>query len=250
MNANTQLNNPTSAEQSDENVVPESVDGPAGASPNENDPTEVSSVDEVYTQLLLKIAHGELPGGTVLTSIRVAKQLHVSRTPVVAALDRLVADGLLNKQRNKRAVVSQGAVHWLAQIHQLREIVEPPAAALAATRITEDALKKLDLFSRLVVPGGFDGWTIPARRFDTALHLAIAEFCGNLPLRQTIFKCWSFKRLIFDAGYDDPHMSETGYREHVAIVQALARHDAVAASAAMQYHLRSAAHLRSELGID
>jgi DNA-binding FadR family transcriptional regulator len=65
----------------------------------------------------------------------------------------------------------------------------------------------------------------------------------------TIYKCWSYKQLIFDAGHDEPSAAETGYREHVAILQALARRDAATASAAMLFHLRSAACLRADLGI-
>jgi DNA-binding GntR family transcriptional regulator len=210
---------------------------------------EPSSVDEVYTQILLRIVQGVFPSGTVLTSTRLALQLKVSRTPINAALDRLVADGLLKKERNKRAVVREGAEHWLAQVHQLREMLEPPAAGLAAVNITSDALEELYGFRRAAEPRKSDEWMMASRRFDQAIHLAVADFCGNLPLRRTIYKCWSYKQLIFDAGYDNPSLVETGYHEHAAILQALARHDAATASAAMLFHLRSASCIRADLGI-
>jgi DNA-binding GntR family transcriptional regulator len=210
---------------------------------------EPSSVDEVYTQILLRIIQGSFPRGAILTSTRLAGQLNVSRTPIVAALDRLVADGILKKERNKRAVVRDGAEHWIAQVHQLREIVEPPAAALAATLITSEALRTLDQLRRAAEPRKHDEWMMASRRFDQALHLTIADTCGNLPLRKTIYKCWSYKQLIFDAGYDNPTMVETGYHEHAAILQALSRRDAVTASAAMLFHLRSASCIRADLGI-
>lgn len=212
--------------------------------------TELSSVDEVYSQILLRIVKGDLPSGSVLTSTRLAAQLNVSRTPIVAALDRLVADGILQKEKNRRAIVRDGAVHWLAQVHQLREIVEPPAAALAATRITAEALEVLDHLRRAAEPNQNPDWIKAARKFDHALHLAIADHCGNLPLRKTIYKSWSYKRLIFDAGYFQPIPAENGYREHFAIFGALVRRDPATASAAMLFHLRSATHFRSELGLD
>jgi DNA-binding GntR family transcriptional regulator len=210
---------------------------------------ELSSVDEVYTQILLRIVKGDLPSGTVLTSTRLATQLNVSRTPIVAALDRLVADGILKKEKNKRAIVRDGAEHWLSQVHQLREMLEPPAAALAATRISSDALQRLGRLRSAAEPNRSDDWATAARQFDQAIHLSIADFCGNLPMRQTIYKCWSYKQLIFDAGHDIPRLVEIGYHEHVAILQALIRRDATTASAAMLFHLRSAACLRADCGI-
>lgn len=210
---------------------------------------EPSSVDEVYSQILFRIVKGHIPSGAILTSTRLAAQLNVSRTPIVAALDRLVADGILQKEKNRRAIVRDGAEHWLAQVHQLREIVEPPAAALAATRMTPDAIESLELLRRLAKPSAGEQWIKAARRFDQAIHLAIADHCGNLPLRKTIYKSWSYKRLIFDAGHNNPAAVDAGYHEHVAILQAIARRDAATASAAMLFHLRSAACIRSDYGI-
>lgn len=211
---------------------------------------EHSSVDEVYTQILLRIVKGNLPSGAVLTSTRLAAQLNVSRTPIVAALDRLVADGILKKERNKRAVVREGAEHWLSQVHQLREMLEPPAAALAAIHMSTETQRELERKRQAAEPEGSEQWMMAARQFDQSIHLSIADCCGNLPLRKTIYKCWSYKQLIFDAGHDDPAGVEIGYREHAAILQALTRRDAATASAAMLFHLRSAACLRADLGID
>jgi DNA-binding GntR family transcriptional regulator len=210
------------------------------------DSQELSSVDEVYSAILLKIIRGELASGAVLTSTDLARELGVSRTPVVAALDRLVADGIFEKERNRRAVVREGAEDWLIQIHQLREMLEPRAAALAATRITEEQLARLRRLADLVKPTANGGWTVAARQFDYALHLAIADSCGNLPLRTTLYRCWSFKRISYDAGKDNPAYLEVGYREHLAILQALERRDPETASAAMLFHLRSAVYLTAD----
>lgn len=211
--------------------------------------SEPSSVDEVYSQILLRIAHGDFPSGAILTSTRLATQLKVSRTPIVAALDRLVADGILKKEKNRRAIVRDGAQQWLSQVHQLREIIEPPAAALAAIHMSPEALQELDRLRRLAEPHQSEKWIQAARKFDHAMHLSIADHCGNLPLRKTIYKCWSYKRLIFEAGHEEPQYVETGFHEHLAILQALIRRDPATASAAMLFHLRSAACIRADLGV-
>jgi DNA-binding FadR family transcriptional regulator len=138
---------------------------------------------------------------------------------------------------------------WSPTVHQVREMLEPPAAALAAIRIAAEVLQELDRLRRAAEPKRSEDWMMAGRKFDQAIHLSIADCCGNLPLRQTIYKCWSYKQLIFDAGFDNPQMVETGYHEHAAILQALVRRDAATASAAMLFHLRSASCLRADSGI-
>lgn len=55
--------------------------------------------DEVYTTLRRKIMGGELAPDEQVKEGWVAEQLDVSRTPVRAAISRLVDDGLLYRER-------------------------------------------------------------------------------------------------------------------------------------------------------
>ncbi|MBL8829510.1 MAG: GntR family transcriptional regulator, partial [Planctomycetaceae bacterium] len=108
-----------------------------------HEPAEASLVDNVYEQILLQIVRGELKGGTELKSTVLASQLGVSRTPVVQALQRLTADGIVSQELNKRAIVREGAENWLVEMHELRELLEPAAAAQAAIHIKDEDLARL-----------------------------------------------------------------------------------------------------------
>ena len=105
-------------------------DSPEGSRP------EATRVEAVYEQILLQIVSGALTGGGEIKSTLLAKQLGLSRTPVVQALQRLAADGLVTLEMNKRAVVRPGAENWLVELHELREWLEPPAAARAALHLS------------------------------------------------------------------------------------------------------------------
>ena len=83
---------------------------------------ETSLVDDVYDRILLQIVRGELAEDTELKSTRLAEELHVSRTPVVQALARLTADGIVAQQRHRRAAVRSTARDWLVHVHQLRQL--------------------------------------------------------------------------------------------------------------------------------
>src|SRR5687768_1700495 len=113
---------------------------------------EASRVSEVYEEILIKIVRGELPAGTELKSTQIAQQLGLSRTPVVQALQRLAADGIVSLELNKRAVVRPGAENWLVELHELRELLEPAAAAKATRRITAADLARLDDLAAQAAP--------------------------------------------------------------------------------------------------
>src|SRR5687768_1162372 len=107
-------------------------------SPEPPSMSDSSRVAEVYERILLQIVRGELKAGTELKSTQIARQLGFSRTPVVQALQRLASDGIVTLTPNKRAVVRPGAENWLVELHELRELLEPAAAARACERITEE----------------------------------------------------------------------------------------------------------------
>lgn len=203
-----------------------------------------SRVDNAYHAILLRIVRGEFSGGMELKSTQLARSLGMSRTPVVQALHRLAADGIVQQTLNKRAIIRPGAESWLVEIHQMRELLEPKAAALAAERIPAEELDRLEAMSRLAAPRDDGDWFAAAQAFDFALHLAMAEHCGNLVLGEAIRKCWSYKRLSYEAVPEKPESLACGYREHLAILAALRARDGETAAVATHFHLRSAVMLR------
>ena len=217
-----------------------------------------SLVDEVYQKLLLRIIRCELPGGAELKSTQLAREIGVSRTPVVQALARLQADGIVIQQKNHRAVVREGAENWLVEIHELRLLLEPSAAAMAAQRIPETEVARLQLLAAEVkscqqqyeagdqTSEHLQTWGAASRSFDYALHLAIAEHCGNLPISEAIHKCWSYKRVSYSAAGETPEIMTRGLYDHMVLLDSLKNRDAETASAAMTMHLRNASRMRPD----
>ncbi len=211
-----------------------------------DDEAQQSRVDDVYHQILARIVRGELPGGSELKSTQLANALGVSRTPVVQALSRLIADGIVTQRMNMRAVVRPGAENWLVEIHELRLLLEPAAAARAAQHMPIEVIQKLQRQADAVDPQNNDDWARLAREFDFALHLAISDHAANQPLRGAISKCWQYKQLSYELGPERTESILRGFREHRIILAAIAARDAATASAAMELHLRLASSYRPE----
>lgn len=201
---------------------------------------DASRVDDVYHRILARIVRGEIPGGAEIKAARIAKELSLSRTPVIQALARLASDGIIVQTLNKRAVVRTGAENWLIEIHYLRELLEPAAAELAAERLPAQVLTELLRLAGEAAPDAHRDWRQAAWDFDYGLHLAIAEHCGKLALAEAIRKCWTYKRVAYEAGEDSPESLAQGRLQHLAILEALVARDGPTAAAAVLYHLRSA----------
>jgi DNA-binding GntR family transcriptional regulator len=207
-------------------------------------PADASRVGEVYERILLSIVNGEIKSGTPLKSTQLARQFGLSRTPVVQALQRLAADGIVALEKNKRAVVRPGAENWLVEIHELRELLEPAAAARAAERITADDVATLTCLAEQARPHSHARWQSAAQEFDFALHLTVADRSGNFALAQALRKIWAFKRISYLAAPEQAATLEQGYAEHLNLLAALSARDGETARAAMLFHLRSAGTLR------
>lgn len=204
------------------------------------DPEHRSLADEAHDRILLKIIRGELTAGTELKTTKLSEMLGMSRTPVMQALSRLTADGIVSQALNQRATVRPGAENWLVDLHQVRQLLEPEAAGCCVGLIPGDVLADLDLLVRDATPGKSPDWQTAARWLDQALHLVIAEYGGNLAMRAIIRRCWSYKRLSYEAGNDsDRHLRE-GWKQHAALVAAMREGTPTRVTSLMEEHLRLA----------
>lgn len=211
----------------------------------EGDEGEPSMVDRVADSIIAKIVRKEIEDGARLRSTHLAEELGVSRTPVSTAMARLAAEGILVQKTNYQAEVAAGAADWLLQIHKLRQLVEPEAAALAAGRLPAEVVDDLWALCHDAKPTRADDWQPAAQYFDFALHLAVAEHCGNLAMKSTIRRCWSYKRLSYQIAGGCQTALRPEYRQHVEILKAVSDPDPELARDLMAEHLRAASKLRS-----
>jgi len=205
------------------------------------DPERRSLADEAHDRILLRIIRGELTAGTELKSTRLAEDLGMSRTPVIQALARLTADGIVSQTLNQRASVRPGAENWLVDLHRTRQLIEPEAARACVDRVPAAVLADLRMLADDAKPGKRPDWQSAARWLDLALHLVVAEYCGNLSMREIIRRCWSYKRLSYEAGTDTDSHRREGWKQHGALLDAIAAGKADDAAARMSEHLHTAA---------
>lgn len=199
-----------------------------------------SLADTAGEMIMKQIISGELPSGARLKTTELGDKLGMSRTPVTKALAKLSSEGILSQPNNFQAIVTPGAANWLIQTHELRQLVEPEAARRAAGNMPTDVLDDLWLLSRDAKPTRKHDWYEAAQFFDFALHLSIAEFCGNVPIRVSIRKCWMYKWLSYELSDGCRSELKTEHAEHVAILSAVTEGDSERAHQEMYRHLQTA----------
>ncbi|MEI2415665.1 GntR family transcriptional regulator [Orrella sp. JC864] len=202
-------------------------------SPSLDDETELSVSERTYQALLGRIVSRQIRAGEVLEERRLAAEFAVSRTPMRAALNRLLGEKILSRLSNGSIVVQQFGAAELLELLQIRRLLEGEAAAMAAGRIPAAMLESVRLRLLDVMQGDRPesaDWTA-----DNEVHDLVANFCGNKSLAGMIADARRRARMC--AVELVPERSVLARQEHLAIVQALQSRDGEQARAAMVGHL-------------
>ena len=99
--------------------------------------------EQVYENLRERIQTGQLTFEDRLVDVDIANQFGVSRMPVREALMQLVHDGMI-ESTSRGFVLRRYSDEEIEEIFEIRRLLEPAAAAIAASKMTEDAISVMD----------------------------------------------------------------------------------------------------------
>ncbi len=100
----------------------------------------------VYEDLKTAILSGRLDPEERLTEEHLAETLGVSRTPVREALYKLESEGLVHALETRGFIVGGDSVEEMAELFEIRAVLEGFALRICAERITGEVLGKLNTF--------------------------------------------------------------------------------------------------------
>lgn len=99
---------------------------------------------DAYEMIRSLILAGEYISGDPMPEEELAARLQVSRTPVREALNRLQAEGIVERHANRRAYLAEVNPTTVVDIFEVRARLEPMAARLAASRVDDDFVRLLE----------------------------------------------------------------------------------------------------------
>ncbi|MBJ6372076.1 GntR family transcriptional regulator [Sedimentitalea arenosa] len=104
--------------------------------------------EQVYRQLRAQILFGEMAPGQAVTIQGLTAELNAGMTPVREAIRRLISDGALVFQGNRRVSVPQLSKSDVEQIVYVRKSIEYQLCERAVNRITDALIDTLDLIDQ------------------------------------------------------------------------------------------------------
>lgn len=197
-------------------------------------------VEQVYERILDAICEGTLPAGTRVTQDELAARLQVSRQPVMSALGLLRQQGFLVEHGRRGLQVAPADRRHFDAIYELRAVLEPWAASLAAQRATREMVARgraIVEHGKRVAAAGDAHATLQA---DIDFHNFIYEASGNPLVLETMQLHWQHLRRSMGEVLQRPRFTEKVWREHEAILDAIATGDRKAAARLIGDHVREA----------
>ena len=218
-------------------------------------PVQASKVfEQIVEQIEQRILSGELRSGDRLPSEReLGEQFHASRTAVREAMKTLAQKGLVDMRPGRGTIVIDGTSHAMRRslglmlrvgqpdgsqnlLVEVREILEPEIAALAAARATGEHIAAMREAVHLM-----DHNLTNANAFiaaDNDFHRALAKGTQNiliLSLLDSIVDLLSEQRKLIFSKEGGP---ERGQVHHKRLLDAIEQRDPEAARQAMRAHLQ------------
>jgi DNA-binding GntR family transcriptional regulator len=202
--------------------------------------------DLAYQALRDAIFSGEFAQGARLNQDELARRLGVSRAPIRDALNRLESEGLVKTlSRSGGVVVADISEQEMADIYELRAILDSASTRLACERMSDDELKRL---AEIVV----ETERVTRAKDLNAIVQAHAEFhyliyaaCGNAELTRVARNLWDRSYRFRVMALRSEENARHGLAQHAAILAALQARDAGQAVALAEEHDRSSIrHLR------
>jgi DNA-binding GntR family transcriptional regulator len=195
--------------------------------------------DQIYETLRRAIVRLEREPGSAISEKELCGRFEVSRTPVREALQRLAEEDLVDIHPHSGTWVSRISFALAEEGFVLRRALEVESVRRAAALVTEAGIAELDgLIARMRLTLR-DDRLADYLEVDDAFHAAIARISAY----PRIWKFIGLAKVQLDrmrqlSAPVPGHLAEVT-EQHAAIVQALARRNAMQAELAMRIHLDS-----------
>jgi GntR family transcriptional regulator, rspAB operon transcriptional repressor len=193
--------------------------------------------DRVYQALKHRILTCALKPGDRLVEIDLCNALNVSRTPLREAFNRLAHEGLVNASPYRGYTVAPLSAESFQDLCEVRRLIEPQVAALAAQRASpEDTAKLLNLSKLEYVVGDRASYEAYLRA-NSMFHLEIARCARNSQLESIVVAVLDRHQRPCYLGLDVGIDAAESTVEHVEVVNAIRDRNSAKASELMAKHI-------------
>jgi DNA-binding GntR family transcriptional regulator len=191
----------------------------------------------VRDELRRRIISGQLVPGARLIETAIATDLGVSRGPVRSAIRQLELEGFVVLSPRRGASVATISVGEALECYEVRSAVEGLAASRAALRRSDDDLARMHGVLRAGQESLDQGRWEELSQLNNDFHVALAKASGNNEL-VWLMRQYS-KRIAWMFSRSAQRRGAQAWREHAAIVDAVADRDEATAASLATAHIEA-----------
>lgn len=202
-------------------------------------PAPTSKADVAYAEIRQQILDGRLQAGSKLAQYALADAMGISITPLREAVRRLSGEGWIVLDTHRNARVAGLDLDGAGHVLEVRRALEPAAAALAASRRSDEDVAALRVALRRLVPvtrATGDAALVAHRDVHRALYCA----SHNEVMIRVIDDLWDRSDRYRRVGLQLPIGNEPRTRDfddHHELVELVVAGEADAAAALMARHI-------------
>lgn len=203
----------------------------------QNEKPFINYTELSYEMILHEILNGNITNEDIIMQDQFSTLLGLSRTPVRDALLKLESDGYLARNEKGSFKLCNGSLSDYMDFSEMRIVVEPKTAALAARRASEEQIQELK--NNVEKLYGFieHADILKIMELDYEFHYLIAQASGNLYL-QELLKNHKIKMTFNFRFVVRKESVKKLYRTHKEIYKAIAEGDDELAEKRMYKHLQ------------
>jgi DNA-binding GntR family transcriptional regulator len=192
--------------------------------------------EKAYQLIKQKVITLELPPSAVIDEQVLMRELDLGRTPIREALQRLDSEGLVNIVPRRGTFVSDISITDLQAIFELRTVLEGFCARLAAQRITDEQIERMESVLRdleEVQSGDRRALMGLDQRFHSLLYAA----ADNEFLRATLGQLYDLSLRLWHLVLNHLEGVRHSIEQNARVIEALRESDGAEAEALMQEHI-------------
>jgi DNA-binding GntR family transcriptional regulator len=193
-----------------------------------------SQIENTTRATLAKQAYDQIKRDIIICTYLPGQQIYQPQmvekykfgiTPIREALQQLAQEGFLRPFPRFGYVINPISISDINQIYELRSILEPAAAYIAAKVASQEDLEQLVRNADFTYIPGDRQSTIDFVNNNAKFHLSIAIAMGNRRLAEAISKVLDEMARIFFLGLNFREMTKEARAEHQAIATAICNRD-------------------------
>jgi DNA-binding GntR family transcriptional regulator len=201
------------------------VNGPGGKSGQDAPLRADERASSIASAIRHDIIFGRFRARERLLEGELSERFDAGRHVIRAALEELERMEMVVRRPGRGAVVADHTPQEIAQLYEMREILQREAASRIPLPAPEDLVRRLrqlnDDFSRSVRSGRL----AEASEINDRFHSTLFSACGNPYLASSIQQYWIKTSAMHSYAIGSPGSAERSHSEHLGILEAAEKGD-------------------------